>query len=40
MAINLSKVNISIQEFQEVSSGTYNAGEVRLKNAHSLDKIV
>ena len=37
--INLSNVNISIQQFQEISSGKYNAGEVRLKNNHALSKI-
>ena len=39
MAINLSNVNISIHQFQEASSGTVNAGEVRLKNDHSLKLI-
>ena len=37
--INLSNVNITIQKFQEISSGKYNAGEVRLDGSHSLEKI-
>lgn len=37
--VNLSNVNITIQQFQEISSGNYNAGEVKLKNNHSLSKI-
>ena len=39
MAINLANVNITIHEFQEISSGEFNAGEVRLRNDHSLEKI-
>ena len=39
MAINLSNVNISIQQFQSVASGVYNAGEVRLTSDHSIDKV-
>ena len=38
MAINLTNVNISLDEFQRISSGWYNAGEVRLKDEHTLDK--
>ena len=38
MAINLSNVNISIQQFQAVASGVINAGEVRLTSDHSIDK--
>ena len=34
--VNLSNVNITIQQFQEISSGKYNAGEVKLKNSHGL----
>ena len=37
--INLSNVNITIQQFQAIASGKYNAGEVRLKSATSLGKI-
>ena len=39
MAINLSNVNISIQKFQEISSGKYNAGEVKLTSETSIDKV-
>lgn len=28
--INLARVNISLDEFQRLSKGDYNAGEVRL----------
>lgn len=37
--INLSKVNISIAQFQEVSSGVHNAGEVKLTGENSIDKV-
>ncbi len=37
--VNLSKVNLSIQEFQKISSGEYNAGEVKLTSATTLGKI-
>lgn len=39
MSINLSNVNISLDEFQKISSGWFNAGEVRLKDEHSLAKV-
>ena len=39
MAIDLKNVNISLDEFQRISSGWYNAGEVKLKNANTLDKV-
>ena len=39
MAIDLKDVNISLNEFQRISSGWYNAGEVKLKNANTLDKV-
>ena len=39
MAINLSNVNITIQQFQAVASGVINAGEVRLTSDHSIDKV-
>ncbi|MCR5414771.1 MAG: hypothetical protein K6F50_08645 [Kiritimatiellae bacterium] len=37
--INLGNLNISISEFQKVSSGRYNAGEIALKDGNSLAKI-
>ncbi len=37
--INYSNVNITIQQFQEIASGKYNAGEVRLATVTSLDMI-
>ena len=37
--VNFPNVNITIQQFQEIASGKYNAGEVRLATATSLDKI-
>ena len=39
MPINLSNVNISIQKFQEISSGKYNAGEVKLTSETGIDKV-
>ena len=39
MAINLSNVNITIQQFQAVATGVYNAGEVHLTSDHSIDKV-
>ena len=39
MAINLSNINISIRDFQAVSSGVINAGEVRLTSDRSIDKV-
>jgi len=39
MAINLQKVDISLDKFQRISSGDYNAGEVRLSSEHSLTKM-
>ena len=38
-SINLAHVNVTIQQFQEISSGKYNAGEVRLRGANGLDKM-
>ncbi len=37
--INFSNVNISLKQFQDISSGQYNAGEVRLTGQNSLGKI-
>ena len=39
MPVDLSRVNISLQQFQSISSGKYNASEVKLTTATSLDKI-
>ena len=39
MAIDLNNVNISLDEFQRISSGWYNAGEVKLHDANTLDKM-
>lgn len=39
MAINLSNVNISLRQFQEISSGDYNAGEVKLTSETGIDKV-
>ena len=39
MPINLSRVNISLAQFQAISSGKYNAGEVRLSGETSLAKM-
>ena len=39
MAVNLANVNISLQQFQDISSGKYNAGEVKLESETTLGKI-
>ncbi len=39
MAVDLAHVNISIAQFQEISSGKYNAGEVKLASDGSLAKM-
>ena len=39
MPVNLANVNISLQQFQEISSGQYNAGEVNLTSSTTLGKI-
>ncbi|MBR1588613.1 MAG: hypothetical protein IJ658_09850, partial [Kiritimatiellae bacterium] len=39
MPVNLSNVNISLRQFQEIAAGKYNAGEVRLTSDHTLGKI-
>jgi len=36
MAINFGNVNISLQQFQEISSGKYNAGEVHVDQANTV----
>lgn len=39
MPINLANVNITLAQFQEISSGKYNAGEVKLAGEQSLAKM-
>ena len=39
MAVDLSKVNISIYEFQRISKGDFNAGEVKLAGENKLAKM-
>ena len=39
MAINLSNVNLTIQQFQRVSDGKFNAGEIRLASENKIEKI-
>ncbi len=39
MPINLANVSISLAQFQEISSGKYNAGEVKLSGETSLAKM-
>ena len=39
MPVDLSKVNISLQQFQTISSGKYNAGEVKLASETTLGKV-
>ena len=39
MPIDLSRVNVSLQQFQEISSGKYNAGEVKLESETTLGKV-
>ncbi|MBR5997549.1 MAG: hypothetical protein IK027_00385, partial [Deltaproteobacteria bacterium] len=39
ITIDLSNVNLSLEQFQEIASGKYNAGEVRLTSATTLGKI-
>ena len=36
MPVDLSRVNVSLQQFQSISSGKYNAGEVKLVSATTL----
>ena len=38
MAVILANVNISIQQFQAVATGKYNAGEVRLATKNAFIK--
>ena len=37
--INFSNVNISLDQFQAISSGKHNAGEVKLTSEHTIDKV-
>ena len=39
MPVDFSKVNISLQQFQTISSGKYNAGEVKLASETTLGKV-
>ena len=39
MPVDLSRVNVSLQQFQSISSGKYNAGEVRLESETELGTI-
>ena len=39
MPINFSNVNISLQQFQDISHGKYNAGEVKLASETTLEKV-
>ena len=39
MPINLANINVSLQQFQAISHGKYNAGEVALASETTLGKI-
>ena len=39
MKVNLGNVNISLKEFQKVSEGVHNAGEVKLSGENALTKM-
>ena len=39
MPINLANVNISLAQFQDISTGKYNAGEVKLTSETTIDKV-
>lgn len=39
MAIDFSRVNVTLKQFQKISSGDYNAGEIRLTGQNSLGKV-
>ena len=39
MAIDLSRINISLDQFQKMATGDFNAGEVKLKSETKLTKI-
>ena len=38
MAINLSNVNISLNEFQRLSNGEYNVGDIKLTSETEIGK--
>ena len=39
MSVNLANVNIPLQQFQQVATGKYNAGEVRLAGTRSRSRM-
>ena len=39
LPVKYTDVSISLKQFQAISSGRHNAGEVRLKDAHTIDKV-
>ncbi len=39
MAIDFSNVRLTIQQFQSVSDGKFNAGEVRLTSETGIEKV-
>ena len=39
MAINLSNVRLTIDQFPRVSDGKFNAGDVRLASENKIEKI-
>ena len=39
LPVKFADVSISLKQFQDISSGRHNAGEVRLKDAHTIDKV-
>ena len=39
LPVKYADVSVSLKQFQDISSGRHNAGEVRLKDAHTIDKV-
>ena len=39
LPVKFADVSVSLKQFQDISSGRHNAGEVRLKDAHTIDKV-
>ena len=37
--VNYANVNLTLQQFNEIAIGKYNAGEVRLAGENALEKI-
>ena len=37
--VDYSNVNITIQQFQQIASGKFNAGEVRLTSETGIEKV-